>query len=544
MKKNIKINSILFGTFLLVLETMLFSCSDDVLEKFPLDELSNTTFWKSESDAMRGLTSCYWVEIDRTGSIDFYQQYGFQTLDNIAGLGSDKGTRAEDIGGGNLSPVNEYVGNWWTSSYEKIAICNNFIKNVETCEMDADEKKTMVAEAKFLRAYTYFHLGLYFGNVPLVEDVLNIEEANNVVQSAQGQVFDFAKMELISIVNDLPTERPANELGRVTKGAALAILGRIQMYEKKWTDASQTYKTLIDLGQYGLFPNYPELFWEVNENNNEIIFSTQYVSDVSPTMTQKPLRLMMMGGWHSLNVYNNLVETFECIDGKTIGESPLYEPLNPYENRDPRLDYTVYIPGRTVAGGMLYVADPNSDAPDRLTRYSWTGYAPRKHVDENYYPGDRSNYGGNAIVIRYAEILLSYLESVLESGASIDQSILDNTINLVRGRSTVEMPPIIETDTDKLRKIIRRERVCELAFESGLHYYDILRWGTIGEVNNGKFYGMKLTDDPTNYTDFPVNENGYYFYAERKFKIGVNELWPIPQTEMDINENMVQNPGY
>lgn len=153
--------------------------------------------------------------------------------------------------------------------------------------------------------------------------------------------------------------------------------------------------------------------------------------------------------------------------------------------------------------------------------------------------------GTNWILIRYAEVLLGYLESELESGATIDQTLLDQTINLVRGRAAVNMPPVTTTDASKLREIIRRERRVEFAFE-GLRYYDILRWGIAADELNHQFTGQKLTNDPLNYTAYPVDADGYYIMSQqnRAFIAGKNELWPIPQSEIDINPNLTQNPNY
>ncbi|WP_431292267.1 RagB/SusD family nutrient uptake outer membrane protein [Pedobacter sp. P26] len=113
----------------------------------------------------------------------------------------------------------------------------------------------------------------------------------------------------------------------------------------------------------------------------------------------------------------------------------------------------------------------------------------------------------------------------------------------MRGRAAVLMPPVTTTDPTALRTIIRRERRVEFAFE-GIRYFDCLRWGIIGSENNQQFTGMKLTNDPANYKDYPVNSNGYYIFKKRSFVIGKNELWPIPQSERDLNKNLTQNPGY
>ena len=171
-----------------------------------------------------------------------------------------------------------------------------------------------------------------------------------------------------------------------------------------------------------------------------------------------------------------------------------------------------------------------------------TGYCIAKFLDGGF-EGNLMNYGGNFTLIRYPEILLSYLEAKMEAGDVITQSLLNETINKVRGRASVNMPAVTETNVDALRNIIRRERTVEFAFE-GLHYYDILRWGTASEELNRQFTGMKLTTDPENYTASAVDENGYAICSRRVFTPGKSELWPIPLSEIQLNPNLVQNPGY
>jgi starch-binding outer membrane protein, SusD/RagB family len=526
----------------LMITGILISCNDDFLERQPLAQLSQTTFWSSEADAMRALTAIHWVWPEYWSRAEFYQPTGYHYLDFIAGLGTDKGGLAEEFSNGGLNASHRWISFFWETSYERIAFCNNFLQNVPTIEMDEAKKATMIAEVRFWRAFTYFNLGLYFGNVPIVTNVLTIDEANSVTQSGQLEVINFAETELEAIINDLPVTRPSAEFGRVTQGAAQGILGRAKMYLGKWSEAAATYKSIIDSEAYTIDPRYEELFWEIGETSKEIILSIQYATDINSSQLQKVLRPSSFGGFHQYNVFNNLVETYLMTDGLPIDESPLYDPQNPYDNRDPRLLYTVLVPEVSTFAGQLYVAHPDSNSLDKVNLYSWTGYTVNKYLDENYYPGNRDRWGGNFTLLRYAEVLLGYLESMVESGASVDQSLLDITINQLRQREAVSMPVVTQTDPSALREIVRRERVTELALE-GIHYFDLLRWGTAVEEIPGKYYGMKLTNDPANYTLLPVNENGYLYYSERNFK-PENTLWPIPQAEIDINPNLIQNPGY
>ncbi len=541
--KKIKFTGSKIWVAILLATGILTSCNDDFLDRQPLAQLSDATFWANEDDAMRALTSIHWVWPEYWSRAEFFQPTGFHYLDFIAGWGSDKNGQTQDFAGGGLNASNRWVGHFWETAYERIALTNNFLENVPGIEMDENKKAMMLAEARFWRAYTYFNLGLYFGNVPIVTEVLSVDEANNVTQSTQEQVINFAEQELEAILNDLPIDRPLSELGRVSRGAALGILGRIKMYQKEWSEAANVYKTIIDSDVYSIDPRYREIFWEIGETSPEHILAIQYATDINSSQLQKILRPSSFGGFHQYNVHHRLVDTYLMTDGLPSGESPLYDSQNPYDNRDPRMLYTVLVPGVSTFAGQLYVAHPDSThSLDRVNLYSWTGLTINKYLDENYYPGNRDRWGGNWTLIRYAEILLSYLESMIESGAAIDQNLLDNTINQLRGREAVDMPFVTETDPSALREIVRRERVTEMAME-GIAYFDLLRYGNAPETIRGRYYGMKLTDDPENYTLLPVNEEGYLFYAERNFR-DYNILMPIPQTELDINPNLVQNPGY
>jgi hypothetical protein len=536
-------NSILPKIWIILVLLVIFNsgCNKDFFDKQPLVAVSDGTFWKTELDANLALIGCYNVSIGQ--SSDFWTWFGILYLDLAAGNGADKGQVATMITNGSLTSSNSYIASYWKTGYVKIATCNNFLDHIGNITMDASKKAIMIAEVRTIRAYEYFNLALYFGDVPLVQHLLTISEANSVIRAPKADVWAFAEKELAESCAVLPVTRPNSENGRITSGAALAILGRLQMAEKKWSDAVITYKKIIDNNCYIIDPKYAELFWEVDESSKEIILATQYQQNVYANNSLTPLFPMMSGGGHQYSPYNNLVKIYECTDGKTIDQSPLYDPNNPYNNRDPRLDYSIMISDRTVFQGKTYISRPGSGAPDDFSKYgNENGYSINKSCDANVKV-TLSNDGCNLILIRYAEVLLSYLESKLESGVTIDQALLDQTINMVRGRAAVKMPPVTTTAPAALRVIVRRERRVEFAFE-GLRYYDILRWGIAANELTGIFTGMKLTNDPVHYTTYPIDNEGYYKFETKNFKGGINELWPIPQSELDINKNLTQNTGY
>lgn len=533
------------GLVLVLLATFNTGCNKDFFDKQPLDAVSDATFWKTESDANLALASCYSARNHDWGewtSNDWWSPWSLVEMEIMAGNGSEKEGNPDKITDGTLNSTNGMIGGFWSHAYRRITTCNNFLGHIESIPMDASKKAIMVAEVRTIRAFEYFNAAFYFGDVPLVKTLLTLEEANSVTRAPKADVWAFAESELKACATVLPKTRPDSENGRMTAGGALAILGRLQMAEKKWADATSTYKTIIDNATYSIDPKFGEMFWEANEFSKEIVVSSQYKSAVFQQVVLQFIYPEQFNGWHQFSPYNELVKVFECTDGKTIDQSPLYDKNNPYDNRDPRLDATILIPERSKFRGVTYTTKPGT--ADAFGKYPvWSGYGIHKFMDEGYN-GSLFDYGGNWIIIRYAEVLLSYLEAKLESGAAIDQALLDATINKVRGRAAVNMPPVTVTDPTKLREIIRRERRVEFAFE-GLRYYDILRWGIAAEELNGTYHGMKLTNDPANYTTYPVDAEGYFeMRNKRAFKKGTNELWPIPQSERDINKNLTQNPGY
>lgn len=526
----------------MVITAFITGCNDDFFNKQPLDQASDATFWQSESDAKLALVGCYYTEAGWRGE-DFWTPRSLLYLDLMAGNGSEKELIPDHVTDGTLTSAYWVTEGYWDHSYAKIATCNNFLDHIQKISLEEDTKAMMIAEVRTLRAYEYFNLALYFGDVPLVTNLLTIVQANSVSRTSKSEVWAFVENELKESVPALPNSRPDSENGRITSAAALAILGRLQLALKDWDNAAESYKKIIDMGYYRIDPKFRELFFEENELSKEFILASQYQKDVYGHVLLTYMLPESWGGWHQFSPYNELVKEFECIDGKPIDESPLFDPKNPYDNRDPRLDATIMINERTVFRGKTFVSTPGSSSPDRKDKYPvWSGYCILKFLEDDETKNQWS-YGGNFPIIRYAEVLLGYLEAKLESGAGIDQALLDQTINLVRSREAVKMPPISTTDPSSLRTIIRRERRVEFAFE-GIRYFDILRWGIAAQELNKQFTGMKLTNDPANYSDYPVDSDGYFIVGNRNFKEGINELWPIPQSERDVNPNLTQNSGY
>lgn len=550
--KNIRLENLI--TFLVICSFIVFmGCeNEDFLDKQPLDKLSTATFWKTESDAMLALTGIYYIDGQTsTGAKQSYdlwnQDAHLRLFEATTDNGFEKDNNVTDFNNGDLTSTYGPVLSLWTNSYRKIVRCNNFLANVDNVEINPDKLAMIKAEAKTIRAFNYFYLAFLWGDVPLITNLLSVSEANSVSRTPKDEVMTFVTNELNEAIPDLPAERPDSEKGRITKGGALGILGRVLLAEERWNEAATTYKQIIDLNLYSIDPNFKHLFEISGENSSEIVL----VSVRMPEVYSQSLHLSCLGftwgGYHHYSPYNELVEQFECIDGKPINESPLYDVDNPYENRDPRIYDTFLFDRFSTYKGKMYIAHPDSSPskyPDQLTRRPWSGYLLKKFCDESYSGNPRS-YGGDFPMIRYAEVLLGYLEANIEAGTTITQALLDQTINQIRGRESVGMPAVTVTDPEKLTEILRRERRVELAWE-GLRLYDLFRWRIAHDVLRDRFHGMKLcdSDEAASYTKFPVDENGYYFCEETFFREDVDYLWPIPQNERDVNTNLTQNPGY
>jgi len=254
------------------------------------------------------------------------------------------------------------------------------------------------------------------------------------------------------------------------------------------------------------------------------------------------------GGWSSLDPLQSLVDAYEMTNGKTIDDpSSGYDPNNPYTNRDPRLTATIVYPGESYpyASGAPNYYDPldasSSDFYNSGNNTSVTGYIEKKFTAVLSDYDNLFNTGLDMILIRYAEVLLSYAEAKIESG-QIDASVYQS-INLVRNRSG--MPNVdqsVYNSQSSLRTLIRRERRVELALE-GLRWFDIQRWKIGPQVMAGTVYGARLGSVNPQTGALTLGADSIQVET-RAFDPNKNYLWPVPQSEIDINKNLHQNPGY
>ncbi len=555
--RNLYQHSIKKSLLWLMSGLLLVACSDE-LDLQPLDSFSNETFWTSESNALLALTGVYRGNMSLNNSnnlqainaapTDWWSYAGLLFLDMSTDNAYDRrGDNAPftRLSNGQMNSTNvNLLGQYWDVSYEKIARSNYFLENVDQTPAAAEVLERMKAEARFIRAVQYFYLSQHFGSVPFVTNTLSIEEANTLSKAPKSEVVQFVIDEFTAIVEALPqaSAMPASEFGRASQQAALGYLGRAQLGDQRFSDAAATYKMIIDFGDHSIEPDYESLFNGTNESSPEFIYAVLFVPDLLPNGILQHAFPAVRGGWHIINPLGSLVESYEFTDGSPFSfDDPQYNPEDVTENRDPRLAYNVLVDGAQF-GGTTYVTHPDStNSIDQLTttrQATRTGFGIKKFMLESF-SGDLGNSGIDLPVIRYAEVLLSYLEAKLEAGDPIDQALLDATINQVRGRASVNLPPVTETNPNALRAILRRERRNELAFE-GIRYWDLIRWRTAHEVLQGNFYGASFPNAANLRQDADVVDPYNRWFVTKKNFREVDYQWPIPQGEININPNLAE----
>ena len=533
-------------------------CSD-FLELQPPAEISDANFWTGEGDAKLALVGCYRFSSGWSND-NFDSAQGLLYLDFSGGNGTEKENFTTNMASSNTVATNGNLNGYWRSSYEKLAKYNTFLDNIVTCPMDENKKTQWIAEVKTLRAYFLFNLAFYFQNVPMPLTTISVEEANTMAQSSQADVYAQVESDLKESISVLPLEQKDANLGRISKGAARTLLARLYLAQNKFAEAAAVLKDIIDSNVYALDrrngdDSYEKFFHDGGETSPEAIFSILGLKDKFTNVRYIYMLPEMAGGWHQFAVYNELVKSYFAADGKSIDESEIYDDNDPYVNRDIRLYATVFLPplgtypGTTFQGKTYncYLGPNTADSYNRYTLFN--GYCPKKGADPEYT--DIWNNYTHTPLMRYAEVLLSYLEAVNEATpGAVDQALLDETINDVRDR--VKLPGYSKVELssqEAVREAVRKERRVELAFE-GLRYFDVLRWGVAKELLNHTFTGVKLSDDPSapNYrgsgaSASPVDEDMYYQFENRMWS-DHNRYFPIPQNELNVNKNLKQNSGY
>jgi hypothetical protein len=391
--------------------------------------------------------------------------------------------------------VNSELRNVLRWNYTGVTRVNYILENKDN--IDFVGKEHILAEAKFLRAYYYFELVKYFGDVPLIIDKrIGIEEALQIPRSPKSDVYDQIEKdfsEAAQVLNPI-----ASQKGRATKGAALAFLGKVYLYQNKFTEAASTFDEVINSGSYSLIPNYNELFSVANENNSETVFDVQYTG-------------LEGGGYGCLIcLEGNAAVGFQGIrqyNGPVYGDGnsynlPTQELYDAFSPIDPRrgatvLDIDAFIATQPNSSSITYAQGAGGH----------TGYYNNKYIKrqgEIGLPDNDLTSPVNYRIMRYADVLLMAAEANYQVGNIGQAQSLVDQVRVRAGISGLSVNSIND---------IYNERRFELSGE-GLRFFDLVRTGQAANYIQG-------------------------------FIPGKHEVFPIPQVEIDLaGGNWPQNSGY
>ncbi|MFC2087146.1 RagB/SusD family nutrient uptake outer membrane protein [Bacteroidota bacterium] len=510
-----------------ILTGMMNSCDEDFLTVYPTNTLTDGIFWKTDADAYQALVGCY---------------SEFRVYNDIVGL---------DVASDNCDGTQSHLGNFTAIrhgtatpqfesnffSYTQIRKYNNFLDKVEEVDMDQDLMDLYKAEVRFLRAYDYFFKAQFYGDMPLLKEVVPLDY--KPVRDPVSEINQFILDECEAISADLPVKNYADAEGRVTAGAALALKARLELYLGMYSQAMTDAKRVIDMGIYELHSDYETLFYPGNETSKEIIFAIGYLAPYVGTYGL--LQRMLVegeGGWSGLGAPKALLDAYETADGKTIDDPTSgYDPNDPYTNRDPRM-YMHFVWGGKQWNGKCY-DNLNFNTPDgsrNVNEWSWSGTPCPviKWVQPGFPIADKESYDNHIICFRLAEMYLTYAEAAAELNQNTGIAL--GYINDIRARAGM---PAATTLT---KALIQRERRIELAFE-GLRYLDIKRFDLGPTVLNDSIWAAQRygTLDPE--TCAVTLGDKYITVGYSQFRPETKYLFPIPQSERDIT-GLLQNDGY
>jgi starch-binding outer membrane protein, SusD/RagB family len=475
------------------------SCKKDFLDVPPQAQQQATQFWRNQADVTQAVNAAY-------ANLREWKQTAFAAI-AVESMGSDEAEKGSSVGDATF--MNDYdnftvsssqgqLSDFWNGQYQEINFCNQVLDHIDTIAVDATLKTRYIAEMKFLRAYSYFRLVRAFGDVVLRLHLPKDASEYNLPRTPKVQVYAAIEQDLNDAAAVLPQSYGAADVGRATKGAALALHAKVAMYQTlgntaKWQDVLNYTNQVIALG-YSLFPNYEAQFRIPNENNVESIFEIQAqrvpsISDASNSQYSQVqgVRGVTWGGW-GFNV-------------------PTASLATAYEANDPRRDATIIFRGETTPQGDVVPA--TGDNP----MYNQKSYVPSSYFVSGFTEGSDQNVR----ILRFADVLLMNAEAANETG---NTTLALQSLERVRARArtgapTGTLPPITTTDKAALRNAIWQERRVELAMEFD-RYFDVIRQG-----------------------------RGTAVFGPKGWRAGKNEVWPVPQNEIDISAGLLtQNPGY
>lgn len=482
-----------------------------------------SNFWKTAGDALLGVNAIY-GNFYRNGApysrwLPFYMD-----IRSDDGYSTSPWNELRSIGALNITQYSFEVNydTWW-HHWRGVYRANQVLAYVPNIAMDQALKDRYLGEAKFLRALYYYDLVTIWGNIPLILEPS--KPSDKPSQVPQEQVWAQIEKDLTEAAAALPPSYTGDDIGRATKGSAMGLLGRVYLQQKKYqlcADALQYFTSGPGMSLYSLTPNYADNFRHTTENNSESIFEVQFkmrpenAGDDGPTSnvgTSRPPFFAPPGhGFNDANMHRWVVHEFLKETSASGGRDPRLAITALYDSTDPRgPDFTI------VYGGTFTSKNYDANIKNRV----WY----RKYLDDYFRINEFEVFNSpvNFRVIRLADVYLMYAEALNALNRTPEAY---TWVDKVRQRAGMRLLSVTRPGMDQAQFLaqLQHERITELTGES-LRWNDLARWGYFDD--QAKI--AELTARDPEFANFVINRNKYM---------------PIPQTEIDINPNLKQNPNW
>lgn len=512
-------------TILALLAAMATSCKKDFIELNPEDQISGANFFKTEADFRQALMAAYTPLRDFLDN-DFYAAEMRSDNTHYQYNPLNRGTAMymrENIGDFTDEPTNSYTNAIYFHCYNGISKANIILGRIDGGTLSEAVKNDIVGQAKFLRAFNYFKLVRYFGEVPLfLKEVTKAEEAfltRATVAEVYNQIIEDATDAIAKLNN--PAFSSGKQSGQATKGAATMLLAEVYMTQNKPVQAETLLRTLAGMG-YDLLANYADVFATTNKNSIESIFEVQYLEG-------------LQGGQQSIFIYrflprstNTTIITGVKTDNNGNGgwNTPTTDMIDAYEAGDKRKDASIAVAEGTYNASYQFTFSANKSIINYTPAAGKVGVP---YIKKYLHPhANPNNTNDNWPVYRYADALLLLAEALNEQPGKSAEALAP--LNKVRERAFGDALHNITTiDQAALRDIIAHERRVELAFENH-RWHDLVRTGKAVEVMNA--HGVQLKQQ-------------YSYLSSDSYQVNNDKLLlPIPQSERELNPALTQNNGY
>ncbi len=498
-----------FVPVLFLVAILCIACEKDFLDRQPLVGTAENNFYRTEGDALAAINAAYATLQFEMSPAPHFRWFWGDIMSDDAEKGGSGDNDAPSLAAleNFLGPTDtDFLDAEWETNYLGIYRCNIVLEKVPAIEMDTMLRNRILGEARFIRAWYYYNLVTIFGSVPIVDHTLTPSEYLTA-QSSPEEVWEFLEKDLEIAIPALPlrSQYGGADLGRITKGAAQALLGKAFLYQRQYGQALSQFEDVVNSLEYDLVPDFGSIFTEGGENNIESVFEINYMNS--------------SGGNWGRNAQNegSFTPVFQRARGQFAGygfnipTQSLVSEFFAEGYEDPRLKFTVFRQGEAMGDRGIFTIDATGGYP-----YEYYSRKNFSSASQDAPFGDPNPNGGvNDRVIRFADVLLMYAECSYHAGNEGEaQQALNRVRARARGTSTGILPEI-SSGGEELLEAIYRERRIELAME-GHRFFDLVR------------------------TDRAESVLGILGYSQATHKV-----FPIPFNQiLATNGVMQQNSGY